>query len=159
MRTQNSTVVIHVTATTDAEQINQHKVASQSIEIPNATYAKGGNCLIKSLSLVDETNSGMECDIIFSSLSTAISQDEGKAVGEDVDDLDGIVAKMTGFISIAASDYTDLVDSRLATKSGIDLMVESAPDSTSIYMHIINRGTAVTFGETNDIKVNLGILQ
>ena len=159
MRTQNSNVVIHVTATTDAEQINQNKVAAQSIEIPNATYEKGGNCLIKSISLVDETNIGMECDIIFSSLSTAITQDEGKSVGEDVDDLDGTIAKMTGFVSIAAANYTDLVDARLATKTGIDLMVESAPDSTSIYMHIINRGSAVTFSETNDIKVNVGILQ
>ena len=159
MKNTLSTKVITVTATTDAETINQNKIVAQSIEIPNAAYSKGSSVLIKSVTLVDETNSTMECDILFASLSTAISGDEGKAVGEDVSDLDGIIAKMSGFISIAAADHTGLVDASLACKTGIDLVVKTADDSTSIYMHIINRGSAVVMGETNDIKVNIGVIQ
>ena len=44
--------LIDVTLTTVAAAIGDNEVISQSIEIPNATYAKGGNCLIKSLSLM-----------------------------------------------------------------------------------------------------------
>tara|TARA_Y100000593_G_scaffold95130_1_gene200425 strand:- start:3825 stop:4307 length:483 start_codon:yes stop_codon:yes gene_type:complete len=154
---QNRKAIIYVTATTDAEQINQNKVVAQSIEIPNAVDDAGGASKITSLSLIDETNSTMECDIVFSGLATAISGDEGKAVGEDVSDLDTTISKMLGSVSIASGDYTDMIDSRLATKSGIDLIVQAATGSTSIYMHIINRGSAVTFGETNDVKVNIGL--
>ena len=154
-----ATKTISVTATTDAETINQNKIVAQSIEIPNAAYSKGGAVLIKSVALIDETNSTIECDILFASLATAISGDEGKAVGEDVADLDGVIAKMSGFISIAAADHTGLVDASLACKTGIDLVVKTADDSTSIYMHIINRGSAVVMGETNDIKVNIGVIQ
>ena len=150
---------LSVTATTDVETINQNKVVAQSIELSNAAYSKGGSVLIKSVTLIDETNSTIECDIIFSSLATAISGDEGKAVGEDVDDLDGVIAKMSGFISIAAADHSGLVDASLACKTGIDLVVQTVDDSRSIYMHIINRGSAVVMGETNDIKVNIGVMQ
>ena len=151
--------LISVTATTDVETINQNKVVAQSIEIPNAAKLNSGYVLIKSVALIDETNSTMECDILFSSLATAISGDEGKSVGEDVDDLDGVIAKMSGFISIASGDYTDMIDARLACKTGIDLVVKAAEDSKSIYMHIINRGSAVVMGETNDIKINVGVAQ
>ena len=83
----------------------------------------------------------------------------GKAVGEDVADLDSTINLFPGHISVASADYTDLVDTRLATKSNIDLMVQTAKDDSSLYMHIINRGSAVTFGETNDVKVRIGFLQ
>ena len=151
--------VISVTATTDAEQINQNKVVAQSIEIPNVVRNFGDGAIIKSLALIDETNSTLECDIIFAAASTAISGDEGKSVGEDVADLDATITLFQGHVSIASGDYTDLIDSRLASKTGIDMVVETAPSSKSIYCHIINRGSAVTFGETNDVKLRIGIQQ
>ena len=153
-------VNINVTATTDAEQINQNKVIAQSIEIPLAIQrADGSGCLIKSVALIDETNSTLECDVIFASASTAITEDEGKAVGEDVADLDSTINLFQGFVAIRSADYTDLIDSRLASKGGVDLVVSSAKSNTSIYCHVINRGSAVTFGETNDLKLRIGIQQ
>ena len=116
----NKNKVIEVTGTTDVETINSHKVVCQSIEIPDIVEGNGGTCLLKSLALVDETSTGMVCDIIFTGLATAIAQDEGKSVGEDVDDLDGIISKMIGHVSIVAGDYTDLFDAKMATKTGID---------------------------------------
>jgi hypothetical protein len=58
-----------------------------------------------------------------------------------------------------AGDYTDLVDARVATKTNIQLAVQAASGSTSLYMHIINQGSAVTFGATTDIKVKVGVLK
>ena len=151
--------VISVTATTDAEGIAQNKVVAQSIEIPNAVAGDGGCALIKSITLLDEALTSIVCDIIFSSASTAITEDQGKAVGEDVGDLDSALANVSGWVSLVAGDHTDMVDARVVTKTGIDLMVEAASDSTSIYMHIINRGSTATFAEANDVKVKIGLQQ
>ena len=155
----NDYKVITVTATTDAEGIAQNKVVATGIEIASAVYNKGGSALIKSIALSDASNTSLECDIIFSSVATAISDDQGKAVGEDVADLDDVIASASGFVQLGSSDHTDLVDARLHTKSGIDLMVEAADDSRSIYMHIINRGSTATFAATDDVKVKIGLIQ
>ena len=149
--------VITVTATTDAEGIAQNKVVAQSIEIANAVRVKGGSALIKSITLSDASNTSLVCDVIFSSVSTAISGDEGKAVGEDVADLDDVVANALGWVQFVAGDHTDLVDARLHTKLGVDLPIKAANDSSSIYMHIINRGSTATFAAADDIKVKIGI--
>ena len=69
------------------------------------------------------------------------------------------IASASGFVQLGSSDHTDLVDARLHTKSGIDLMVEAADDSRSIYMHIINRGSTATFAATDDVKVKIGLIQ
>ena len=151
--------VISVTATTDAEGVAQNKVVAQSIEIPSAVLGKGGCALLKSITLLDEANTSIECDIIFSSVSTAITDDEGKAVGEDVADLDSALTNALGFVSLVAGDHTDMVDARIVCKKGIDLMLEAAAGSTSIYMHIINRGSTTTFGATDDVKVKIGLMQ
>ena len=151
--------VITVTATTDAEGIAQNKVVATGIEIPNAVQGNAGCALIKSITISDASNTSLVCDVIFSSSSTVISEDQGKAVGEDVADLDDVVASASGWVQFVAGDHTGLIDARLHTKSGIDLMVEAAEDSKSIYMHIINRGSTATFAATDDVKVKIGLIQ
>ena len=151
--------VITVTATTDAETIGQYKVVAQSIEIPFAVSEPGGSAIIKSLTLLDEANTSKVCDVIFSSVSTAISDDEGKAVGEDVSSLDSALRSVQGHVNIVAGDYIDLIDARVATKSNIQLAVQAASGSTSLYLHIVNQGSAVTFGATTDVKVKIGLLK
>ena len=152
--------LITVTATTDAETIGDNKVIAQSIEIPYAVSTNRGRTLLKSITILDEVATGPAIDIVFSAASDAITGDEGKAVGEDVGNLDSALANAIGWVSIAASDYTDLFDCKLGTKSNIDLLVETASDSTSIYMHVINRsgGNWVAVATTN-LKVKLGFLQ
>ena len=155
----NNYKVITVTATTDAEGVAQNKVVAQSIEIPSAVYNKGGSALIKSITLLDENETSIVCDVIFSSSSAAITDDEGKAVGEDVADLDDALHNASGWVSLVAGDHTDMVDARIVCKSGIDLMVNAADDSRSIYMHIINRGSTTTFAAVDDVKVKIGLIQ
>ena len=131
--------VISVTLTTDAETIGDNKVFAQAIEIPFATSVNGGSGIIKSITILDQTTTGPAMDIIFSSVNTSITQDEGKAVGEDVADLDSALVNMLGVVKIVAGDYTNLADSSLASKSAIDLGIQSASGSTSIFASVINR--------------------
>ena len=46
---------------------------------------------------------------------------------------------MLGVVKIVAGDYTDLFDSKLGSKSNIDLGIQTASDSKSIYASAINR--------------------
>ena len=131
--------VITVTLTTDAETIGDNKVFAQAIEIPFATALNGGSGLIKSITILDQTVTSPAMDIVFSSVNTSITQDEGKAVGEDVSDLDSALVNMLGVVKIVAGDYTDLADSSLGSKPGIDVGIHSATDSSSIYASAINR--------------------
>lgn len=148
-----------VTATTDAETIGDNKVICQSIELPNAFYQKNGQAEITSIVVVDEINTKPAIDVLFSSSNSPITQDEGKAIGEDVDDLDVVFRDFQGHVSIAASDYTDLFDAAMATKSNIGLIVQAAADSNSLYMHIVNRsGGNWVATATTSMKVKVGFV-
>ena len=131
--------VISVTLTTDAETIGDNKLFSLAIEIPFATSENGGSGLIKSITILDQTTTAPAMDIVFSSVNTSLAQDEVKSIGEDVADLDAALVNMLGVVKIAAGDYTNLTDSSLASKTGIDLGIQSASGSTSIFATAINR--------------------
>ena len=66
-------------------------------------------------------------------------RDEGNAVGEGVADLDSALANMLGVVQVVSGDYTDLVDSKLGTKTNIDLGIQTESNSKSIYASVINR--------------------
>ena len=152
--------VITVTLTTDAETIGDNKVIAQSIEIPYAFSIPAGRSMIQSIVLLDEVATGPAVDILFSSASDAITQDEGKSIGEDVSNLDTAFANFVGHVNIVAGDWVDMFDSKLATKSNIQLAVHGASDSTSLYCHVVNRsgGNWVATATTN-MKMKIGILK
>ena len=146
--------IVSVTATTDVETIGDNKVICQSIEIPTTS-----SCMITNVTVFDDTVTGPAIDIIFTSDSSAITQDEGKTVGEDVADLDSILSNVVGHVSLAASDYTDLADSKVGTKANINL-VAKGKDQASLYMHIINRsGSGWVATSASDMKVKVGIIK
>ena len=152
--------LITVTATTDVESIGDNKVIAQSIEIPYVASTNRGRSLLKSVTVLDQTTTSPAIDIVFSSSSAAITQDEGKAVGEDIDDLDSVLANALGVVSLVAGDYTDLFDSSLGTKSGIDLVITPSAGSKSVYMHIINRsGSNWTASATTNMRVKIGVMK
>ena len=152
--------VITVTLTTDAETIGDNKVLAQSIEIPYAFSTDGGRSTIQSIVLLDEVVTGPAVDIFFSTTDDAITQDQGKAIGEDVDNLDTIFANFVGHVNIAAGDWADMADAKLGTKSNIQLVVHGASDSTSLYCHVVNRsgGNWVATATTN-MKMKIVIMK
>jgi len=152
--------VITVTLTTDAETIGDNKVLAQSIEIPYAFSTNGGSSLIQSIVLLDEVVIGPAVDIFFSTTDDAITQDEGKSIGEDVSDLDAVFANFVGHVNVAAGDWADMADAKLGTKSNIQLAVHGASGSTSLYCHVVNRsGANWVATATTNMKMKIGILK
>ena len=141
---------------------SDNKVIAQSIEIPYAFSVNGGTSMIKSVSVLDEGvhgGTGIGMDIYFTSASDNITEALNKGIGTDIDDLDVVLRSFQGFVSFLTTDYVELVDCDFASKTGIDLVVQGASDSTSLYMHLVNRVGSYTNISATDIKVKIGILK
>ena len=150
--------IVTVTCTSDNESIGDNKVIAQSIEIADAFAGPGGTAKIVSVTLLDQTTTGPAVDLLFSKTNSAITQDEGKAIGEDVDNLDTVFTNMQGHVSIVASDWTDMHDSKLASKTNIQLVCEGHRGDSSLYCHVINRsGSNYTTGGTDVLRLKVGI--
>ena len=150
--------LIDVTLTTDAEAHANNDVIAQSIEIPNAVAVNGGSAIIQSIMLLDEDDEGPAVELLFSQVNTAITDDEGEAIGNNVDDLDSTFGSFLGATTI--SNWSDLVDAQMAVKSNIGLVVKAASDTTSIYVHAVNRsGGTYTPAATTDLKMRIGIVK
>lgn len=150
--------LIDVTLTTDAEAHADNDVIAQSIEIPNAVAVTGGSAIIQSIMVLDEDDEAPTVELLFSQVNTAITDDEGEAIGNNVSDLDATFRSFLGAVTV--SNYSDLVDAQIGIKSNIGLVVKAASDSRSIYVHAINRsGGTYTPAATTDLKLRIGIVK
>ena len=112
--------LIDVTLTTDAEAHADGDVIAQSIEIANAVQENGGTGIIQSIMLLDEDDEGPTVELLFSQVSTAITDDEGSAIGYSVGDLDSTFRSFLGATTV--SNWSDLIDSQLGIKTQMELM-------------------------------------
>jgi len=150
--------LIDVTLTTDAEAHADNDVIAQSIEIPNAVAVNGGAAIIQSIMVLDEDDEAPAIELLFSQVNTAITDDEGEAIGNSVSDLDATFRSFLGAVTV--SNYSDLVDAQIGIKSNIGLVVKAASNSRSIYVHAINRsGGTYTPAATTDLKLRIGIVK
>lgn len=150
--------LIDVTLTTDAEAHADNDVIAQSIEIPYAVAVSGGSAIIQSIMLLDEDDEAPTVELLFSQVNTAITNDEGEAIGNSVGDLDATFRSFLGAVTV--SSWSDLVDSQIGVKSNIGLVVKAASDTTSIWVHCINRsGGTYTPAATTDLKMRIGVVK
>ena len=111
--------VITVTLTTDAETIGDNKVIAQSIEIPYAFSTNAGRSIIQSIVLLDEVATGPAVDILFSNADDAITQDEGKAIGEDVSNLDTSTSLYCHVVNRSGGNWVAAATTNLKMKIGL----------------------------------------
>ena len=97
-------------------------------------------------------------DTVSSQGNTAIADAASEAIGNSVSDLDSTFRKFLGAVTI--SSWSDLIDAQIAVKNNVGLVIKAASDSTSIYVHTINRsGGNYTPAATTDLKLRLGIVK
>ena len=150
--------LIDVTLTTVAAAIGDNEVISQSIEIANAVRENGGAGIIQSVMLLDEDDEAPTVELLFSQVSTAITDAASEAIGNSVGDLDTTFASFLGAVSV--SNWSDLVDAQIGVKSNIGLAVKAASTTRSIWVHAINRsGGNYTPAATTNLKLRIAIVQ
>jgi len=152
--------LIDVDLTTTSATHADGDVIAQQIEIPNAVSVKGGCAIIQSIYLQNTDNSveSPALEIIFASANTALTSDISDAI--EITDANLIIATVLG--SATVSNWSTLLpsDNEFAIKSNVGLVVRAASDSTSIYMHVINRsGGNYTPGGTDKLTGRIGIVK
>ena len=150
--------LIDVTLTTVAAAIGNNEVISQSIEIENAVAVSGGSGIIQSVMLLDEDDEAPAIELLFSQVSTAITDAASEVIGNSVADLDATFRSFLGATTV--SSWSDLVDAQIGVKSNIGLAIKAASGATSIWVHAINRsGGNYTPAATTDLKLRIGIIK
>lgn len=111
----------------------------------------GGRARLVSLAVIDEDDQGAALDLIFFSANVSLGT---KNLPPDISDANA--RNVLGHVSIAGTDYVDLGGVRVATKSGLDLLLESAAGSKSVYVGSITRGTPTH--TANGLRLRLGLV-
>ena len=108
--------------------------------------------------LLDEDDEAPAVELLFSQVDTAITDAASEAIGNSVGDLDSTFRSFLGAVTV--SNWSDVIDAQIGTKSNVGLVVKAASGSKSIYVHAINRsGGNYTPAATTDLKLRLGIVK
>ena len=120
-------------------------------EVTRALHCAGGSGYIESLVVVDGDDQGAAMDVIFFD-GTATLGTENSAVSIT----DANAAKIIGIVSVLASDYVDLINSKVAFKEKLGILVDLST-GTSIYVGTVTRGTPTH--SASGITLRIGIVQ
>lgn len=143
--------VFEVTLSLDTSQYADGDVLADTQEVTHFFLAKNGTRKLVSVALLDEDDQGIALDLVFASANVSLGTENS---APDISDANA--RSLLGALRVATTDYIDLGGSRLATLRGVNLMLESAADSTSLYMGAITRGGTPTHSASG-IKVRLGV--
>ena len=130
-----------------------------SLEIPNAVAVVGGTAIIQSVSCFHKG----DIDVAFDLLFFQVTQDLGAAGaaltwGGSSETTNADNAVLLGHTSI--TNWTDLVDVKVATKTNIGLVVKAAAATKSIFCAGVCRGAASGDHSTaTHLDIRLGIVK
>jgi|10_taG_2_1085330.scaffolds.fasta_scaffold08936_6 hypothetical protein len=132
-----------------------------SLEIENAVAVSGGSSILQSVNVFHKGDQNVIFDLLFFQVTKDLGA-AGAALtwgggGDETDQAEAAV--LIGHISI--SDWSDLIDVQIATKTNIGLVLKAAAGTKSIYCAGVCRGAAsAAHGATSgNILIRLGILK
>ena len=128
-----------------------------SLEIENAVAVNGGTSILQSVSVFHKGDQNVVFDLLFFQVTKDLGT-AGAALtwggSSETDNADAAV--LLGHVAI--TDWSDLVDVQIATKSNIGLILKAASETTSIFCAGICRGAASgdhTVATNVDIRLGL----
>lgn len=142
--------VVEVTLTLDTALYTSGDVLSDTVALTGAP-ANGGRVRLVSVAVMDEDDLGLAFDILFFAANKSLGTKNLAASISDADTRD-----VLGTVSIVAGDYVDLGGVRVATKSGLDLLLEAAAGSRTVYVATITRGAPTH--TANGLRLKLGLV-
>jgi hypothetical protein len=150
--TRGSSSVIDVVLSLDTNAYATGDVLADTQEVANVFPGAAGAALLHSVSVNDKSDQGQGMDLVFMCTNVSIGT-ENSAVSIADDDAD----KILGIVSISSSDFIDLGGCRVATLTGIGLVLKACAASTSLYVAAISRG-AGTYAASG-VTLRLGLAQ
>lgn len=145
--------LIDVTLVLDTSAYADNDVLSDTATVHDAVPYAGGRGILRSVRLLDEDDQGVEIDLVFFRTNVSLGTKNGAVSISDAN-----AREILGHVSIVAADYTDLVNSQVATKSGLNLVLKAAGDSRDVFVSAIVRSGTPTY-TASGIKLKIGIDQ
>jgi hypothetical protein len=126
-----------VTLTLDTSIYASGDVLADLTQVTDMVRADGAAILIQSVTVLDKDAQGIEMDLVISPYAKSLGT---LNAGVSISDADA--EGLQRIANIASTDYASLGSgSKIATKSGIGLMVQAAAGSSKLYIGAITRGT------------------
>lgn len=127
---------ITATMTMAASTYADGDVLADTQELAGAIRINGGNGFITSIVILDEDDQGGDLDVVFFRSDVSLGTEDSAVSISDAD-----ARQIMCTVRVLSSDYDDLIASQVAVLSNVGCGVESASDSTSIWMGLISRDT------------------
>jgi hypothetical protein len=130
-----------------------------ALEIPYAVSENGGTSILQSVNVFHKADETVNFDLVF----FQVTQDLGTAGaaltwGGSSETTNADNAVLLGHVNI--SDWCDLVDVQIATKTNIGLVLQAAAGTKSIFCAGICRGAASgDHDATTNVDIRLGIIK
>lgn len=144
------THIVDVTLSAAAEAYTANDLVADTQEIVGAVRVAGGSGVINFVRLLDGDDQGAAMDLYFVGASDSWGTEGGAVAPTDAE-----AAEIFGSVSIAASEYTDLIASQEATKPNQNIPFKAPDGSTSIWVVAVTRGTPTY--TASGLKLRLGI--
>ncbi len=130
-----------------------------SLEIPNAVAVSGGTGILQSVNVFHKGDQNVVFDLLFYQVTKDLGT-AGAALtwggSSETDNADAAV--LLGHVSV--SDWSDLVDVQIATKTNIGLVLKAAEGTQSIFCAGVCRGAASgDHSVATNIDIRLGIVK
>lgn len=142
------------TPTADTSIFASGDVIADTEIIPGQVFrAAKGVSMLRSLTVLDKDDQGTAIDVVL--LSRLVSLGTENAA---ISITDANAEAILGVVSVAAADFTDLINSRVATKSDINLALAADPGSNSaeLYAALVCRSGTPTY-TASGLIVSFGI--
>lgn len=140
-------VILDLTPVVDTTTYAADETLFSTITLTAAGRVNGGRVYLQSLTILDEADQGQPLDLIFLNLSTTLGATNAACAVTDTN-----ARQIIGRVQIGASDFYDLGGSRVASISGLGLMMTCTSGTTALYMSAISRGTPL-YGAATDLKI------
>lgn len=132
--------LIEVTLSADTSIYANNDVLADFQEITDFFGSSGGRATIHSVTVIDEDDQGTALDLYVSRTGGTLGTENGA-----INITDANAREMQVLAIVAAADFVDTINNRVATKRNIDLPVVALAGSTSLYIGAVVRSGTPTY--------------
>lgn len=143
--------VLDITLSLDTFAYTDGDVLAATQAVEWAFRKNGGTAIVQSLFVLDEDDQGVAFDLVFLDDDVALGSENSAPILTDAD-----ASHVLGFVRVGAGDYIDFGGSKVATLSGLGLMVKAASSSSHLYVAAVTRGTPTH--TASGLKLKLGLM-
>lgn len=141
--------VVEVVPVLDTNAYADNDVLFVPVAVPGfqRAYAPLAARKLVSVSVLDEADQAQDIDLVFSEGTLTLGTINAAVSISDAD-----ARKVLGVVSVLIADYSDLVDSQIATKRDINLLLQP---NTTLYLSGICRSGTPTY-TASALRIKLG---